>query len=153
MSRKSSSLDGKNPIMVSNIGSATLIWLRSEVQHFRSKNVFPGTLLVSAFKLRQASIAWNLISQGQTTRSAQHMERTKRGFLQGSSIGPLLWNLFQNDLSLHRQSERHAKHFYEAYRTSNIQRYSSTLTSLTCFACILHFRSANFKSEKTLNQL
>ena len=28
----------------------------------------------------------------------------KRGCPQGSSFGPLLWSLFQNDLSLHRQS-------------------------------------------------
>ena len=28
----------------------------------------------------------------------------KRGCPQGSSFGPLLWNLFQNDLSKHRQS-------------------------------------------------
>ena len=32
------------------------------------------------------------------------MEGTKKGVSTSSSCGPLLWNLFQNDLSLHRQS-------------------------------------------------
>ena len=32
------------------------------------------------------------------------MERIKKGVSQGSSLGPLLWNVFQNDLPLHRQS-------------------------------------------------
>ena len=32
------------------------------------------------------------------------MERTERGCRQDFSFGPLLWNLFQNDLELHRQS-------------------------------------------------
>ena len=33
------------------------------------------------------------------------MERTKKGCPQGSSFGRLLWNLFQNDLPLHKQSD------------------------------------------------
>ena len=38
----------------------------------------------------------------QQDRSAQRMERKKGGRgPQGPSFGPLLWNLFQNDLSLH----------------------------------------------------
>ncbi|KAL9984302.1 hypothetical protein ACROYT_G006578 [Oculina patagonica] len=40
-------------------------------------------------KLQEAHSAW---------------KEQKRGCPQGSSFGPLLWNLFQNDLSLHRQS-------------------------------------------------
>ena len=40
-------------------------------------------------KLQEAHSAW---------------KERKRGCPQGSSFGPLLWNLFQNDLSLHRQS-------------------------------------------------
>ena len=38
----------------------------------------------------------------QEERSA--WKEQKRGCRQDSSFGPLLWNLFQNDLSLHRQS-------------------------------------------------
>ena len=41
-------------------------------------------------KLQEAHSAW---------------KEQKRGCPQGSSFGPLLWNLFQNDLSLHRQSD------------------------------------------------
>ena len=40
-------------------------------------------------KLQEAHSAW---------------KEQKRGCPQGSSFGPLLWNLFQHDLSLHRQS-------------------------------------------------
>ena len=40
-------------------------------------------------KLQEALSAW---------------KEQKRGCSQGSSLGPLLWNLFQNDLSLHGQS-------------------------------------------------
>ena len=38
----------------------------------------------------------------QEERSA--WKEPKRGCRQDSSFGPLLWNLFQNDLTLHRQS-------------------------------------------------
>ena len=40
-------------------------------------------------KLQEAYSAW---------------KEQKRGCPQGSSFGPLIWNLFQNDLSLHGQS-------------------------------------------------
>ena len=52
--------------------------MRSFLEHRRNR-----------VKLQEAHSAW---------------KEQKRGCLQGSSLGPLLWNVFQNNLSLHRQS-------------------------------------------------
>ena len=62
------------------------------IQLFRSITEFYTILLErgrNRVKLHEVQSAW---------------KEQKRGCPQGSSCGPLLWNLFQNDLSLHRQS-------------------------------------------------
>ena len=63
------------------------------------------------------------------------MERTKRGGgPQGSSFGPLLWNLFQNDLSLHGQSANlfmYADDHQIYTNDSDIQKDAQTLKGQT----------------------
>ena len=62
------------------------------------------------------------------------MERTEGGV----SLGPLLWNLFQNDLLLHRQSaylfmyaEDHQIYTVSG-NTRRISKFQSSLESLDC---------------------